>query len=127
MKFCELAKILHKYRRDKSETTAMCVMILTDAILDDVAIEKIGLENCDTNSMYGKKESTLQAIYSGVRLKISEEDAGIMLSRVEESHFADFVNSYSYDALVHMSEDVSAYGFEAHPDNVAEICANIMA
>lgn len=127
MKFCELAKILHKYRRDKSETTAMCVKILTDAILDDVAIDKIGSADEDVNPMYQKKDSTLQAIYSGTRLKISQEDAGLMLSRVDEAHFADFVNSYSYDALVQMSEDVCAYGFEAHPDNVAEVCANIMA
>lgn len=127
MRFCELAKILHKYRRDRSETTAMCVQILTDAILDDVAIEKIGLENRDANPMYGKEKSTLQAIYSGKRLNISEEDAGLMLSRVDEAHFADFINSYSYDAFVQMSDDVSAYGFDAHPDNVAEICANIMA
>lgn len=127
MRFCELAKILHKYRRDRSETTAMCVQILTDAILDDMAIEEIGIENRDANPMYGKEKSTLQAIYSGKRLNISEEDAGLMLSRVDEAHFADFINSYSYDALVQMSADVSAYGFDAHPDNVAEICANIMA
>lgn len=127
MKFCELAKILHKYRRDRSETTAMCVQILTDAILDDVALEKIGSADEDINPMYGKKESTLQAIYSGKRLKISEEDAGIMLSRVDEAHFADFVNQYSYDALSQMSEDISKYGFDAHPDNVGEICGNIMA
>lgn len=127
LKFCELAKILHKYRRNRSETTAMCVKILADAILDDVAIEKIGTADEDVNPMYRKSDSTLQAIYNGTRLKISQEDAGIMLSRVDEAYFANFVNSFSFDALTQMSDDVSKYGFDAHPDNVAEICANIMA
>lgn len=69
----------------------------------------------------------MQAIYDGSRLNISEEDAGIMLSRVDEAHFADFVNQYSFDTLSQMSEDIRAYGFDAHPNNVGEICGNIMA
>lgn len=126
MRFCNWAKIFHKYRVDRTEDAAMCVKILTDAILDDVAMESLGNTSKDINPMYGKAVLTLQAIYNGSRLMIAQEDAAAMLERVDEAHFADFVNSYSYDALVQISEDVQAYGFDAYPDNVAENCANIM-
>lgn len=126
MRFCDLARIFHKYRLDSTEDTAMCVKILTDAILDDVAMESLGNTNKEINPLYGKGKSTLQAIFTGTRLMISQDDASAMLGRADEEHFAEFVNSYSYDALVQMSEDVRAYGFDAHPDNVAEICGNIM-
>lgn len=43
MRFCDLANIFHKYKRDKSEDAAMCVRILTDAILDDVSLSLIGM------------------------------------------------------------------------------------
>lgn len=126
MRFCDLAKVFHKYRVDNTENVAMCVKILTDAVLDDVAMESLGNTDKDINPLYAKAPSTLQAIYNGSRLMIAQEDAAAMLGRADEAHFADFVNSYSYDALVQMSEDIQAYGFDAHPDNVAEICANIM-
>lgn len=123
MKFCDLARLIHKYRINKNETTSMCVKILTDAILDDVATEA----NIDVepNPLYVKADSTLQAFFNGTR-QISQADAGILLSRLDEAKFADFVNAYSFDALSQMSIDVQSYGFDAHPDNVAEICANIM-
>ena len=126
MRFCDLARIFHKYKRDKSETVAMCVLILTDAILDDVSLTSIGNSDVDKNPMYGLSESTLQAIYNGNRLKISQEAAAAILSRADEEQFAEFVEEYSYDARVQMAEDVSAYGFDANVDNVAQVCANIM-
>ena len=43
VRFCDLANIFHKYKRDKSEDAAMCVRILTDAILDDVSLSLIGM------------------------------------------------------------------------------------
>lgn len=125
MKFCDLARLLHKYRTNKSETTAMCVKILTDAILDDVAMEEAGNSGRELNPLYGKADSTLQAIFNGTR-QISQADAGALLSRLDEAHFADFVSLYSFDALSQMSTDIQSFGFDAHPDNVAEICANIM-
>lgn len=126
MRFCDLARIFHKYRQDKSETVAKCVKILTDAILDDVAIEIAGDSGIEKNPLYGKSESLLQQIYSGKKHMISQEDASIILTRSDEEHFADFVSSYSVDALIQLSDDIREYGFDAHPDNVAEICANIM-
>ena len=126
MKFCELAHVFHKYKRDRSEDAAMCVKILTDAILDDVSLQVIGNSGKEKNPLYGLSKSTLQAIFNGKRLMIPQNAAAAMLSRADEEQFADFVNDYSYDARVQMAEDVSEYGFDARPDNVAEICANIM-
>lgn len=76
--------------------------------------------------MYGKSPSTLKAIYSGERLKISQEDAALMTGRVDSEHFAEFINSFSFDALSELSQDMQKFGFDAHPDNVGEICGNIM-
>lgn len=126
MRFCELAKILHKYRLNKRETTAMCVKILTDAILDDVALESLGGSGKEYNPMYEKADSTLQAIYSGTRLQISQEDAALMHGRIDEEKFVEFVNSFSYDAIAQISKGVQEYGFDATPDTVGEILGNIM-
>lgn len=41
MNFSELAHTLHKFRINKRESAATCVKILTDAILDDVAMESL--------------------------------------------------------------------------------------
>ena len=71
MRFCDLARIFHKYRLDSTEDTAMCVKILTDAILDDVAMESLGNTNKEINPLYGKGKSTLQAIFTGTSLMIS--------------------------------------------------------
>lgn len=127
MNFSDLAHVLHKYRINKRESAAMCVKILTDAILDDVAIESFGNSTKELNPMYDKADSTLKAIYNGKRLKISQEDAALMAGRVDDEHFAEYVNSFSVDAVAELSKDVQKFGFDAHPDNVAEICANIMA
>lgn len=126
MRFCDLAHIFHKYKRDKSEDAAMCVKILTDAILDDVSLSLIGNSGKEKNPLYGLAKSTLQAIYNGKRLKIPQDAAAAMLSRADEAQFAEFVNDYSFDARVQMSEDVQKYGFDADVNSVAEVCANIM-
>lgn len=126
MKFCNLAKTLHKYRNDRSETVAMCVLVLTDAILDDVALDRVGETSKEINPLYKLSEPSLQAIYGGRRL-ISEEAAAVLLPRIDEEHFAEFINQFSFDALSQLSQDMQQYGFDANPNNVAEICANIMA
>ena len=127
MRFCDLAHIFHKYRTDKKEDAAMCVLKLTDAILEDTALESLGHNGKEVNPLYDKSTPTLQGIYNGKRLKISQEDAAILLQRSDEQHFAEYVEtSYSFDARQQMAADVSKYGFDAHPDDVAEICANIM-
>lgn len=126
MKFCDLAKVLHKYRMNRSEKTSECVKVLTDAILDDIAMESLGDSNKEKNPMYGKGESTLQSYFNGTR-NISQKDAALIAGRVDEAHFADFVNEFSFDALAQLSVDIQAFGFDVYPDTVAEVCANIMA
>lgn len=126
MNFSDLARTLHKYRINRRESTAECVKILTDAILDDVAMESFGNSGKELNPMYGKSDATLKAIYNGSRLKISQEDAALMSGRTDGEHFADFVNTFSVDALSELSSDIQKFGFDAHPDDVASICGNIM-
>ena len=75
MRFCDLAHIFHKYRTDKKEDAAMCVLKLTDAILEDTALESLGHNGKEVNPLYDKSTPTLQGIYNGKRLKISQEDA----------------------------------------------------
>lgn len=126
MKFCDLAKTLHKYRSNRSETVAVCVLVLTDAILDDVALDRVGEASKEVNPLYGLSQASLQSIYNGNR-PISVDAAATILPRIDEEHFAEFVNSLSFDALSQLSQDMQQYGFDAIPSNVAEICANIMA
>ena len=126
MKFCDLAKTLHKYRSNRSETVAVCVLVLTDAILDDVALDRVGEASKEVNPLYGLSQASLQSIYNGNR-PISVDAAATILPRIDEEHFAEFVNSLSFDALSQLSQDMQEYGFDAIPSNVAEICANIMA
>lgn len=126
MNFSDLAHMLHKYRINRRESTAECVKILMDAILEDVAMESFGNSGKELNPMYGKSDTTLKAIYNGSRLKISQEDAVLMSGRTDGEHFADFVNTFSVDALSELSSDIQGFGFDAHPDDVASICGNIM-
>lgn len=99
---------------------------MTDAILDDIAMESFGNSGKKLNLMYGKSDATLKAIYNGSRLKISQEDAALMSGHTDGEHFADFVNTFSVDALSELSSDMQLFGFDAHPDDVGSICGNIM-
>ena len=58
MRLCDLAHIFHKYKRDRSEDVAMCIMILTDAILDDVSLGVIGNSGKEKNPLYALSKST---------------------------------------------------------------------
>ena len=98
MKFCDLAKTLHKYRLNRSETVDVCVLVLTDAILDDVALDRVGEVSKEVNPLYGLSKASLQSIYNGNR-PISVEAAALILPRIDEEHFAEFVNSLSFAAL----------------------------
>lgn len=89
MNFSDLAHTLHKYRINRGETTAECVKILTDAILDDIAMESFGNSGVELNPMYGKAEPTLKGIYNGGRLKISQDNAALMAGCADGEHFAD--------------------------------------
>ena len=121
--FSQMAQTLHKYRSSKGEDTATCVKVLIDALLDETAVD---LEQDEINPMYSKSKATLQAIYNG-RRSISRTDAGIINTRVDEAHFADFISeSLSFDALQQLSFDMHQYGFDASVDSVAGVCANIM-
>lgn len=83
---------------------------MTDAILDDIAMESFGNSGKKLNLMYGKSDATLKAIYNGSRLKISQEDAALMSGHTDGQHFADFVNTFSVDALSELSSDMQLFG-----------------
>ena len=97
MKFCDLAKLTH-HNYEKLVNAGEFVKMLVDAILDDVA-----LENDSSNPLYKLKKSTLEAYYSG-RLPISQKKASALTPRLDEAKFADFINTYSFDALNHMND-----------------------
>lgn len=120
MKFCDLAKLTH-HNYEKLVNAGEFVKILVDAILDDVA-----LENDSSNPLYKLKKSTLEAYYSG-RLPISQKKASALTPRLDEAKFADFINTYSFDALNHMKDKLVEFGFDVEPSEVGQACANILA
>lgn len=111
MKFCDLVQFMH-HNYEKTVNAGEFVKILTDAILDDEALEK-----ASPNPIYGLKKSTLEAYYSG-RLPISQKKASALTPRLDEAKFADFVNNYSFDALNHMKDKLVEFGFEVEPSEV---------
>ena len=119
LKFCDLAQFMH-HNYEQTINAGEFVKILTDAILDDVA-----LENDSSNPLYKLGKSTLEAYYSG-RLPISQKKASALSPRIDEAKFADFVNTYSFDALNHMKDKLAEFGFDVEPSEVGQACANIL-
>lgn len=120
MKFCELVQFMHHNYEEKANAGEF-VAILIDAILDDTALERDS-----SNPIYGLKKSTKEAYYSG-RLTISQKKASMITPRIDEAKFADFVNTYSFDALNHMKDKLVEFGFDVEPSEVGQACANILA
>lgn len=120
LKFCDLVQFMH-HNYEKTINAGEFVKILTDAILDDEALEKDS-----PNPIYGLKKSTLEAYYSG-RLPISQKKAAALAPRIDEAKFADFVNTYSYDALNHMKDKLAEFDFDVDSSEVGQACANILA
>ena len=120
LKFCDLAKFMHHNYEAKANASEF-VAILIDAILDDKA-----LENDSSNPIYGLGKSTKEAYYSG-RLPISQQKAAALAPRIDEAKFADFVDTYSFDALDHMKDKLEEFGFDVEPSEVGRACANILS
>ncbi len=120
MRFCHLAKFMHE-KYEENVTVAEFVPILIDAILDDEATEK-----AEPNPLYKLKKSTLEAYYSG-RLPLSQSKAGQIVPRLSEEHFADFVNTYSMDALLYMKDKLLEYDFDVEAYDIGNALANILA
>ena len=120
MKFCDLVQFMH-HNYEVKKNAAEFVKILTDAILDDEALEKTS-----PNPLYELGKSSLEAYYSG-RLPISQKKASALAPRLDEAKFADFVNTYSFDALNHMKDKLAEFGFDVDPSEVGQACANILA
>lgn len=120
LKFCDLAQFMHHNYEEKAKAGKF-VAILIDAILDDTA-----LENDSSNPLYKLSKSTKEAYYSG-RLPISQQKAAAIAPRIDETKFADFVDTYSFDALNHMKDKLAEFGFDVEPFEVGQACANILA
>ena len=120
MNFCDLAQFMH-HNYEVKKNAAEFVKTLTDAILDDEALEKDS-----PNPLYKLRKSTLEAYYSG-RLPISQKRASVLAPRLDEVKFADFVNTYSFDALNHMKDKLAEFDFDVDPSEVGQACANILA
>lgn len=120
MRFCDLAKLMHQY--DESKTNAgEYVAVLIDAILDDESLQKTN----EPNPIYNLGKSTKEAYFSG-RLQISRKNASAISPRIDEIKFADFVNNYSLDALDHIREKLSEFGFTVSALDVGQTLGNIL-
>lgn len=120
VRFCDLVQFMHHNYEAKANAGEF-VAILIDAILDDAALEKDS-----SNPIYSLGKSTKEAYYSG-RLPISQKKAAVIAPRIDETKFAEFVDTYSIDALNHMKDKLSEYGFDVEPYEVGKACANILA
>ena len=85
MRFCDLAHIFHKYRTDKKEDAAMCVLKLTDAILEDTALESLGHNGKEVNPLYDKSKPNIKAWYNASPRKSTQMNP--------QSYFKDPMNS----------------------------------
>lgn len=120
MKFCDFVQLMHQNYEVKTNAGEF-VAILIDAILDDAALEKDS-----SNPIYELGKSTKEAYYSG-RLPISQKKAAAITPRIDEAKFADFVSTYSFDALNHMKDKMAEFEFDVDPSEVGQACANILA
>ena len=120
MKFCDFVQLMHQNYEVKTNAGEF-VAVLIDAILDDAALEKDS-----SNPIYELGKSTKEAYYSG-RLPISQKKAAAITPRIDEAKFADFVSTYSFDALNHMKDKMVEFGFNVDPSEVGQACANILA
>ena len=120
MDFSEFVQFLH-HNYEKRANAGEFVKILTDAILDDEALEKDS-----PNPLYELGKSTLEAYYSG-RLLISRKKAAALAPRIDEAKFSDFVNDYSIDALDNMRDKLAEFGFDVVTTEVGQALANIFA
>lgn len=120
MKFCDFVQLMHQNYEVKTNAGEF-VAVLIDAILDDAALEKDS-----SNPIYELGKSTKEAYYSG-RLPISQKKAAAITPRIDEAKFADFVSTYSFDALNHMKDKMAEFGFNVDPSEVGQACANILA
>lgn len=120
LKFCDLVQLMHHNYEEKANAGEF-VAILIDAILDDEALERDL-----SNPIYGLKKSTKEAYYNG-RLLISQKRAAAIAPRIDEAKFADFVDTYSFDALNHMKDKLAEFGFDVEPSEVGQACANILS
>ena len=120
MKFCDFVQLMHQNYEVKTNAGEF-VAVLIDAILDDAALEKDS-----SNPIYELGKSTKEAYYSG-RLPISQKKAAAITPRIDEAKFADFVSTYSFDALNHMKDKMAEFGFDVDPSEVGQACANILA
>lgn len=120
MKFCDFVQLMHQNYEVKTNAGEF-VAVLIDAILDDAALEKDS-----SNPIYELGKSTKEAYYSG-RLPISQKKAAAITPRIDEAKFADFVSTYSFDALNLMKDKMAEFGFDVDPSEVGQACANILA
>ena len=120
LKFCDFVQLMHQNYEVKTNAGEF-VAVLIDAILDDAALEKDS-----SNPIYELGKSTKEAYYSG-RLPISQKKAAAITPRIDEAKFADFVSTYSFDALNHMKDKMAEFGFNVDPSEVGQACANILA
>ena len=120
MKFCDFVQLMHQNYEVKTNAGEF-VAVLIDAILDDAALEKDS-----SNPIYELGKSTKEAYYSG-RLPISQKKAAAITPIIDEAKFADFVSTYSFDALNHMKDKMAEFGFDVDPSEVGQACANILA
>jgi hypothetical protein len=120
MKFFEFAKLMHENYEEKANAGEF-VLILIDAILDDEALEKK-----EPNPFYETGKSTREAYYSGRRL-LPQKKAAQIVPRLSEETFAEFIDDYSMDALDHIRDKLSEYGFDVASYEVGKACANILA
>ena len=121
MKFRDLAKFMHE-NYEAQINAGDFVPVLIDAILDDEALEK----DKEANPLYALGKSTKEAYYSG-RLLISQKKARAIAPRIDEHKFAEFVDTYSLDALENMRDKLAEFGFEVDTLNVGMALANILA
>ena len=120
MKFCDFVHFMHEKYEIKVNAGDF-VAIIIDAILDDEALEKPA-----PNPIYSLKKSTKEAYYSG-RLLISQKKAAQIVPRLSEEKFADFVDTYSMDALDYMRDKLAEFGFNVQSYEVGKALANILA
>lgn len=121
MDFGEFLQMLYKYRQN-GESRAEFVRVITDACIPEEAYEEKRIE---VNPVYGYQSRMLQLIFNGEH-PIGSDKASVLLGVLDRQQFETYFDSFPYDALEGLKQDLFDHGFDVDHANVAKACSSIL-
>ena len=116
MDFSTFVKLLYPYC-SAGEKEAEFIVTVTNNIMEES-------DNCD-NPLTDSTLETRKRIFNGKR-PISKQNATFILSKLDKSHFIEYIDSLSTDTLEKILNSLNKLGFDTNIKNVATLCADLL-